>query len=313
MSVALSAVVCAHDPRRDLLDATLEALRAQTLDPARWEFLLVDNASADPLAGRVGLDGLPRGRHVREARIGLALARLRAYREAAGAVIVFVDDDNVLDPGYLEAALARFEAEPDLGACGGRTIAAFEAPPPPWFDGLGIDLACRDLGDDALSACWTGVPVEDRTYPRCAPVGAGLAVRREAFGRYVEAAASDPLRTGLGRAGRSLASGEDNDIVMSVLEAGWRVAYCPELRLEHHIPAGRVEAGYLARIAYGANRTWPLVLDVHGIRPWGAIAGWTAPLRKARAYVREGAWRGGPHRVRWRAACGLIDGRALLP
>ena len=244
--------------------------------------------------------------------MGLTFARLRSYEEAAAPIIVYIDDDNLLDPDYLANVLARFEADDHLGACGGRSLPVYEVEPPSWFHDLGIHLACRDLGDDVLEASWEGVPVSERSYPKCAPIGAGMAIRKEAYTAYVEAAATDPVRTALGRSGQSLASGEDNDIVMSVLDAGWRVAYFPELSLQHLIPAGRLEPGYLARIAYSSNKTWVLVLGVHGIRPWPAVPAWTAPLRKARAYVREKAWAGNPNRVRWHGACGTIDGRALL-
>ena len=312
MTPHLTAVVCAHNPRPDHLGPTLDSLRAQSLPLDRWEFLLVDNASAEPLADRVDLGWHPSGRVVREDRVGLTFARLRSYEEAAAPVIVYIDDDNVLDPDYLANVLARFEAEPRLGACGGRSLPMYEIEPPDWFDGLGIHLACRDLGDDEIRSSWDGVPVAERSYPRAAPVGAGMSVRKEAYAAYVEAAATDPVRTALGRAGQSLASGEDNDIVMSILDAGWHVAYFPELSLQHLIPAGRLEPDYLARIAHDSNKTWVLVLDVHGIRPWPAIPSWTAPLRKARAYLRRRAWASTPGRILWWGACGQIEGRALL-
>ena len=46
----LSVVVCTHNPRRLFLERTLEALRRQQADFARWELVLLDNASPAPLA-----------------------------------------------------------------------------------------------------------------------------------------------------------------------------------------------------------------------------------------------------------------------
>ena len=309
---SITAVVCTYNPRPDHLGPTLDSLRGQSLPVDDWEFLLVDNKSDEPLDGRVDLSWHPHARMIREDRAGLTWARLRSYHEAAAPLIVYIDDDNILDPDYLRLALERFEAEPDLGAAGGKSLPVYEVDPPDWFAALGIHLACRDLGDTVLDASWRGVPLAERSYPECAPVGAGMCVRKEAYAAYVEAAASDSVRTALGRSGESLASGEDNDIIMSVLDAGWRVAYLPELSLQHLIPAGRLTPDYLERIAYGSNRTWVLVLNVHGICPWRAIAAWTSPLRKARAFVRLQAWSDAASRIRWRAACGQIDGRALL-
>lgn len=314
MDVALSAVICTHNPREDYLARTLDSLRAQEAlgDGREWELLLVDNAGDAPLADSVDLAWHPSARVIWEAKLGLSHARFRSYREARGALIVYIDDDNVLDPSYLRLALEAFEADPTLGAAGGKALPRYEVPPPPWFAELGLSLACRDLGDEPLRAAWPGGRSPDGTYPKCAPIGAGMAIRREAYGAYVEAAAADPVRAALGRRGADLASGEDNDMILTLLEQGWSVAYLPGLRLEHLIPARRLSAGYLERYAQSSNRTWIQVLDVHGMRPWPAIAPWTTPLRKARAYLRNRAWASPVNRIRFRAACGQFEGRASL-
>lgn len=312
MTLALSAIICTHNPREAVLAETLAALRAQDLAPGLWELIVVDNASAVPLAGRLDVAGFGAARVVREERLGLTHARIRGFREARGETLVYIDDDNVLDAGYLRLALDALRGDPRLGAVGGRSIPRYEVPPPAWFAGLGIDLACRDLGDRSLFADWTGLAPAERTYPVCAPIGAGMAIRRDAYGAYLEAAGADPVRTALGRRGSDLASGEDNDMILSLLGAGWTVAYLPQLRLEHLIPAGRLRPDYLARYAYSSNRTWVQVLDVHGMRPWPPAAPWSTGLRKARAWLACRAWRGQADRIRWRSACGLIDGRALL-
>jgi len=156
------------------------------------------------------------------------------------------------------------------------------------------------------------VSTEERAYPTCAPIGAGLAIRTEAYQAYVDSAARDARRTALGRAGENLASGEDNDIVMTLLEQGWSVGYFPSLELTHLIPKERVAPGYLAEMAESSNKTWVTVLDVHGICPWSPIPQWTVPLRKLRAYVRTQAWRSERRRVQWRGTCGIFEGRAQL-
>ena len=101
----ISVILCTHNPRKDYLRRVLAGLRAQTLPLHQWELLLVDNASAASLAGRFDLSWHPNARHVREEELGLTPARLRGIREASGAILVFVDDDTVLAPDYLEQAL----------------------------------------------------------------------------------------------------------------------------------------------------------------------------------------------------------------
>ena len=113
-------------------------------------------------------------------------------------------------------------------------------------------------------------------------------------------------------AGRDLTSGEDCDIVLSVLRAGWQVGYFPELVLTHLIPAARMTRAYLANLNYGIARSWVGVLARHGIVPWPPARPITVPLRKARAYMTYRAWAGPGQYVRWRGACGQFDGRAEL-
>jgi glycosyltransferase involved in cell wall biosynthesis len=98
---AVSVIVCTHNPRQEYLTRVLAALRVQTLPTAGWELLVIDNASKEPVAGRFDLSWHPHGRHVREDELGLTPARLRWIAEARAELLVFVDDDNVLDPDYL--------------------------------------------------------------------------------------------------------------------------------------------------------------------------------------------------------------------
>jgi hypothetical protein len=201
----------------------------------------------------------------------------------------------------LSLAHGAMTVHPKLGACGGPVTPVYEAPPPAWFHALGLDLACRDLGEAELWARWEGAPAAERTYPPCAPIGAGMVIRKAAYAAYVDQVAASTGRTALGRRGGDLSSGEDNDMVMTLLEQGWSVAYLPELRVEHLIPAARLTCEYLARYAYSTNRTWVQVLAMHGLRPWPPIAPWTSGLRKARAWMRGRPWRTPADFIRWRA------------
>jgi len=307
----ISAIVCTHNPRDDHLRRTLSGLRRQTLGDDRWELLIIDNASDEHLADQIDVSWHPNGRVVREDRVGLTHARLRSFHEAAAPLLVYIDDDNELSPTYLERVVELFRQRSEIGALGGKALPEYEREPPDWFGEVEMDLGCRDLGEDVQTASWT-TPSEERTYPECAPIGAGLAIRKEAYQVYVESAAHDARRTALGRAGESLASGEDNDIVMTLLEEGWSVGYFPSLKLTHLIPKERVAPEYLAEMAESSNKTWVTVLDVHGIRPWTPIPTWTVAPRKVRAYVVTRAWRGPFERIKWRGACGLFEGRALL-
>ena len=308
----LSLIICTHNPREHCIAETLDSIRhlAAPADGSTWELIVVDNASREPLAGRIDLSWHPNARVVREDRLGLSHARVRSFHEARGEIMLYVDDDNILGPEYLNEVLSAFAANPKLGAVGGRVLPRYEARPPQWFSDGGFSLACRDLGDDPIVARWANAA--DRNYPDCAPIGAGMALRREAYGAYVDAAAHDPIRLALGRKGTDLASGEDNDMILTILGEGWDVAYLPQLHIDHIIPATRLTEVYMTKYAASSNRTWVIVLGLHGIHPWKPVARWTLPARKARAWLVQHAWRGPLNRIAWHSACGLFDGRAAL-
>ena len=128
--VAASVIVCTHNARPDYFRRCLDGLRGQSLSLDRWELLLVDNQSDVPVANAVDVSWQPSARIVREETLGLTPARLRGIREAAGQLLVFVDDDNVLDRDFLETALRVAEQKPFLGAWSGQCRPEFEVSPP---------------------------------------------------------------------------------------------------------------------------------------------------------------------------------------
>ena len=69
---------------------------------------------------------------------------------------------------------------------------------------------------------------------------------------------------------------------------------------------------YQQRLARASFRDFVQVLDLHGIRPWTAIAAWTVPLRCLKAWVAFKAWRGPAERIRWQGAIGQFEGRAAI-
>src|SRR5262249_46007012 len=113
--IELSVIICTHNPRKDYLRRVLEALRKQNLCTERWELLLVDNASDVCVSEEWDLSWHPEARHMLEAELGLASARRRGIREATSDLLVFVDDDNVLDPDYLSEAIRVKNEWPMLG------------------------------------------------------------------------------------------------------------------------------------------------------------------------------------------------------
>jgi glycosyltransferase involved in cell wall biosynthesis len=302
----VSVIIPTHNPNPERLRRVFAGLGAQTLPAGRWETILVDNASVPPvgppLAAPANLRLVP------EPTLGLTAARRRGFAEGRAPLAVLVDDDNVLAPDYLENVVRIFGAHPELGAIGGRSLPEYERAPEPWQAEFLPLLALRDPGDQARQS--RGFPPGNgapREYPsETAPIGAGMALRQEAVRTWLEAADRGGPSD---RRGGELTSGGDNDIVLTIMARGWEVGYFPELKLVHLIPASRLEAGYLARLNRGIQKSWMQVLRRHDANPWPPIPRWTVPLRQLKAWFTHRAWSGPAARVRWQGACGHFEGR----
>lgn len=309
MKPIVSVIIPAHNPDPKRLRSVLLGLREQTLPGDQWETILIDNASTRwPDAAFFASLGLTQFSSIAEPSPGLSFARRRGLTAARAPLAVLVDDDNVLDHEYLSQVGRIFTDHPRLGAIGGRIAPLFEAEPHPWMQEFFPLLALRDLGDrPIISSTLRPAGAKQAEYPAAAPIGAGMALRRESIQHWLERFGQDALPD---RQGDQLSSGGDNDIVFSILESGWSVGYFPELRLTHLIPASRIRPDYLARLNRGIQQSWMQVLIRHGANPWPQIPAWTVPFRQAKAWLTHRAWSSPAARIRWSGACGHFEGRA---
>lgn len=274
----LTVIICTHNPRSDYLARTLAALSAQTLAQAEWELLIIDNASDPAVAGRFDLGWRPDVRVVREEKLGLTPARLCGIREARGELMVFVDDDNVLDPDFLEVAQRIARERIWLGAWSGQCRGGFDEPPPGWTRRYWGNLAIREFDTDV----WSNLPRLTATMP----CGAGLCLRREVALEYLRKHDAGERRFQLDRTGDSLLSGGDNDLAACACDLGLGVGLVSALKLDHLMPPGRLTADYLARLAEGIHFSAVLLDAEHGIETpprglAGRIVDWLRLLRLA--------------------------------
>jgi GT2 family glycosyltransferase len=108
----VSVVIPTRD-RSERLAAALEALEGQTLEPDRFEVVVVDDGSADGtpelLGERQSRAGL---RALRLSGLGPAAARNAGWRAARAPLIAFTDDDCEPDPDWLRTLLEATAATP---------------------------------------------------------------------------------------------------------------------------------------------------------------------------------------------------------
>ena len=259
MKPNLSVIICTHNPRFEYFDRVLNALKGQTLPLEQWELVIIDNASVEPLCERVDLNWHPHARHLREDRLGLTPARLRGIKEAQAEVIVFVDDDNVLESDYLEIVLRISQEWSMLGAWGGQTIPEFEEQPPDWTKPYWGYLAIREFDRDK----WSNLLHQNET----TPCGAGLCIRKVVANKYLKLAHNDPKRMNLGRKGKIILSGEDIDLAYTSSDLGLGMGLFTSLKLIHLMPASRLSEDYLLKVVKGSTYSQVILDSLRGIIP----------------------------------------------
>jgi glycosyltransferase involved in cell wall biosynthesis len=275
MPPRVSVIICTRNPRADYFSRCIDGLRRQTLPLSQWEIVLVDNASDPPASSRFDLSWHPSLRSVIEPKVGLTPARLLGIREAAGELLVFVDDDNVLAPDFLEQAWAVAEERGFLGAWSGQCRPDFERPPPEWTRRYWGNLSIREFENDV----WSNLP----RLPASMPCGAGLCVRRAAARHYLGLHDAGQRAIQLDRTGDALLSGGDNDLAACACDLGLGVGLISALKLDHLIPPGRLTERYLNQLTEGIY--FSSVILAYSRRAWPELASyrvrWTELVRAA--------------------------------
>lgn len=244
--IRISVIICCYNSELRI-GQTLESLLAQKFDGVvRWEVVLVDNNCTDQTVEAAqsvwGGAAVPL-RVVKESIPGLSAARDRGVLESAGEYILFCDDDNWLDPDYLQRACAFMEASPAYAAIGGwgDVVSDSDVRIPDWFEQFETKYACGK----------TNVEGDVDTL-----VGAGMFIRKEALlnlqGSGFKSLLSD-------RKGEALSSGGDLELCLALRLSGLKLYFSEDLYFKHYMPAGRLTEDYLIRMCHGHALSRPVI------------------------------------------------------
>ena len=219
---------------------TLEGITAQQFPRDHFEILVIDNNSKDHTKSVVEAFGSaqPAPRYIHEPKQGLDHARNRAIEEARGEIIVFGDDDILVQPDWLAqmaVPLLADGAARRIGAVGGEVIPVFPHGLPDWVREWHAPLGFRsDAG-----------PLEGQH----SPMGANFAFPKWVFEQL------GPFHTALDRAAGNYFSGGDSEMIRRVRAGGYEVWFAPAAAVKHQMPASRTTFRYAARHAFDSARS----------------------------------------------------------
>ena len=227
------------------LPETLAHLARQNISGhQKWELLIIDNASTDQTAEAARIiwknlkqeSGILRILH--ESRPGQQFARLRGVKESRYDLIIFCDDDNWLDPEYLNLAWEIMCSDETIGAAGGFNQPATDAGQyPDWFGSY----------SDKYALSIPGTPTGDVS-SRGFILGAGMVSRKKLFLDMYQDKYPSLLK---GRKGESLSTGDDFEYCKRLLLRGYRLFFSEQMILTHFIPRERLTIEYRDRLMQG--------------------------------------------------------------
>jgi glycosyltransferase involved in cell wall biosynthesis len=245
-------VIIATFNRAALLDrAARSILLARRAPQFDFTVTIVDNNSTDDtpaVASRLAADSGGLVRYLFEPRQGKSHALNAGIAATCGDVVAFADDDQTMDSEWLCAIHGAISDGFDYVT--GRVLGDWEREPPEWYDDRlrgavslfdGGDLRVQHTGNEARQGF----------------SGGNGAVRRAA----IETAGG--FHHLLGKTGGSFAMNEDGELLVRLIEAGFRGVYEPSMVVRHRVPGERLTRGYFRRWHRGYGLSMALIDNLH--------------------------------------------------
>jgi len=219
-----ASIIVPTRARAGYLDVALASIAPQAA-AAGAEMLVVDDGPDDETRAVAARHG---ARYITNpSSRGLNSARNTGIAAACGALLVFVDDDVAVRPGWLAALLAAdARAEPDVGVLTGPIHARFE------------DHPLRSCGREAPPITTQELGPEDRYVEHA--WGANMTLRRSALeraGTFDESPQID-------------GAGDEQEWQERLLAGGGRIRYVAAAALDHRRAGDDARLRSLARVAH---------------------------------------------------------------
>ncbi len=193
------------------------------------EIIFAENGTPAPT--HITIEGVVLA-HLHEPRAGKCRIQNRAIAQASGEILVFLDDDLVVAPGYLEAVEQFFDTHREFAAMKGRILAAEDPGKKVGPMGVYLDLPISDHGEEVVEV--RGV------------LGANMAFRADAIkqvGPFDE-------RLGPGAGGHE----EETEMSQRLRRAGFRIGYAPKALVYHEVDPSRANRERFIKIARERGR-----------------------------------------------------------
>lgn len=223
MSLPSISVIIPTYNREKVLRETLADVLQQ--DYPDFEVLVVDQTATHEPETDAYLQTLAESDRIQWLRLDWASlpgARNYAVRRSQGAIILFLDDDVQLPPGFLQAHARNYLDQPEIGAIAGRVFDRMK------LADSGGGLTIEDLPPEAMDPgiAWYYIDLVHTIKPQqvLSVRGCNMSFRREIFDKY-----------GLhfDERFRGSAVREESDFCLRLRQTGYKIWYEPDAHLIH--------------------------------------------------------------------------------
>lgn len=239
----ITLIICTYN-REKYIGPLLESIAKNDYPTTDYEIVLVDNNCTDNTRQVCEQFAMAHPevvlRYVVEPEQGLSAARNKGIKEAKGDIIIYIDDDALVDSDYIRIYAEHFAAHIDTMAAGGPIEPLYETAEPSWMSPY----------TKALLTAWMNYGDKVREYPKGRYPGGGNAAYRKVVFDQVGL-----FNTELGRKGNLLLASEEKDIFDKMKALGMKVLYLPTPVLHHCIPQAKLEEDYFNRLTLQIGRS----------------------------------------------------------
>ncbi len=254
----VTVAICTWN-REKFLDRCLQNMRELVIpNGIDWELIVVNNSSTDHTDDVLSRHAanLPL-RQLWEPNQGKSHALNTATVAARGELILWTDDDVLVDPLWLVEYVSAARSMPDASFFGGPIHPLFEGQLPRWIQEawpwVSSAYAERNLGNECFE-------FDDETHA----FGANFAVRTSVQSRY-------RYNTQLGRVGVADVRGEETEMQIRMLRDDLCGRWIPTARVTHLIPTERMTLDHIRRFYFGIGEAYAVMNDTSRLADWQRV------------------------------------------
>lgn len=236
-----ASIIIPSKNRAALLEQVLDAILKQDYQREQFEVIVIDNGSTDDTHAKVMSfkDQFVNLEYIYDDEPGQLTGRHHGAAVSKNAILIFIDDDIVPSPTWLEAIMNAFKNNPDIDLVGSKSLPLFEEKPPDWLRHfwtvcdnrkMCVPLSLLDFGNREIEI------------DTCCVWGLNFSIRKKCFykskGFHPDCMTVDTQHfQGDGETGLSL----------KLKEMHCKALYVPKAWVYHQVPKSRLTLDYFGK------------------------------------------------------------------